>query len=174
MLEIYVPAVNGTITAKLHKIGEQAPYFSVTMAGRDWGGCQHELVLKHAPYLKPVVDLHLSTDDGVPMHAVPNAVYWVSGALPELGDFRYRPSETPEQCIAILQQHLRTDPGVVLGRVQRATADLVVLHSKRLVPAAFIRTAIEREVTTIVDELRQQWLAEAQIAKRLINNGIIQ
>jgi len=73
-----------TATATLH--GEPA-YFSVTgelrdtRLRRDGGivacGCLHAEILQHFPKLAPIVALHLSTADGVPMHAVVNGLYWL-------------------------------------------------------------------------------------------------
>lgn len=71
-----------------HKLDEQLAYVSVTITGwsRNWqnktnensdfGGCCHELVLKYAPELKPLIELHLSSVDGLPMHYIENAKYW--------------------------------------------------------------------------------------------------
>jgi hypothetical protein len=72
------------VTAGLHYIqGNKRPYFTVTCDGWspgrvtcDFGGCCHNEVLQAFPQLRPVVDLHLSDDFGVPMHAVANAEYW--------------------------------------------------------------------------------------------------
>lgn len=73
-----------TVTATLH--GEPA-YFSVTgelrdtRLRRDGGivacGTLHDEILEHFPELAPLVALHLSTADGVPMHAVANGLYWL-------------------------------------------------------------------------------------------------
>ncbi len=76
-----------TVRAQLiHLEGNSKPYFSITgdierlaKNGRkvfESGGCIHEEVLRHFPHLKPLVDIHLSDDDGVPMHAYSNAGYW--------------------------------------------------------------------------------------------------
>ena len=58
----------------------QTPYFSVTLEVYVRGiinscGQQHDLVLEYWPELKPVVDLHLSDIDGVPMYAAENGLY---------------------------------------------------------------------------------------------------
>ena len=76
--------------------GNARPYFSVTGtlwqckrdadAGneRGWisGGCLHDEILSTWPALAPLVALHLSDDDGVPMHAEANGRYHV-----EQGDY---------------------------------------------------------------------------------------
>lgn len=43
------------------------------------GGCCHEHILSIAPEFKPFIDLHLSTYEGIPMHAASNAFYWFCG-----------------------------------------------------------------------------------------------
>lgn len=63
--------------------GNAKPYFSLTAEGRDngseFGGCCHEEILKHWPDLQPLVDLHLSDIDGVPMYAVENGFFHLGG-----------------------------------------------------------------------------------------------
>ena len=39
-------------------------------------GAIHDTILKHFPELSPIVKVHLSEPDGVPMHAEANARYW--------------------------------------------------------------------------------------------------
>jgi hypothetical protein len=66
--------------------GNSYPYFSITGSikktdkrYRDpyiMGGAIHEEILKHFPELAPLVEVHLSEPDGVPMHAEANARYW--------------------------------------------------------------------------------------------------
>lgn len=76
-----------TVRAELEQIGNNPkPNFSITAEiirlaknGRRVevaGGCLHDEILKHFPHLKPLVDIHLSDLDGVPMHAYDNAGYW--------------------------------------------------------------------------------------------------
>jgi hypothetical protein len=67
--------------AVLHKIGNQAPYFSLTGEIYERGrvttaGCIHEELLAIWPDLAQLAALHLSTEDGVPMHALENARYF--------------------------------------------------------------------------------------------------
>lgn len=49
--------------------------------GRDMdaAGCIHDEVLRAFPHLAPIVALHLSDPDGVPMHADANGWYFYSG-----------------------------------------------------------------------------------------------
>jgi len=39
-------------------------------------GAIHEIILEHFPELAPIVKVHLSEPDGLPMHAEANARYW--------------------------------------------------------------------------------------------------
>lgn len=85
------------------------PYFSVTASGylhgSRVGGCLHDEILILWPELEPVIKLHLSDSDGIPLHAEANARYWLSGIV-DLGA-RYRPEQTSEECRVILRNHLR-------------------------------------------------------------------
>ena len=81
--------VRHVATFDLHQIGDQSPYFSITCdtydnrerrgGGLVACGCQHDVVAKFFPELVPFIPLHLSTNDGVPMHAEANAWYWAGG-----------------------------------------------------------------------------------------------
>lgn len=68
----------GVITYGLHYLpGNADAYFTVTAwfggSRTGWGGACHEDILACAPELKPLVDLHLSAEDGWPMHLYANA-----------------------------------------------------------------------------------------------------
>ena len=70
----------------VHLDGNHNAYFSITgeiirhaKNGRkvsEFFGMIHEEIVKHFPQLQPLVDIHLSDEDGVPMHAYANAAYW--------------------------------------------------------------------------------------------------
>jgi hypothetical protein len=70
----------------VHRDENSSPYFSIggdifrlARNGRKpWvaGGCIHDEIIKHFPQLQPLVDIHLSDDNGVPVHAYFNAAYW--------------------------------------------------------------------------------------------------
>jgi hypothetical protein len=100
-----------TVDAGLHKLGEQASYFSVTAHGYDRGefcGCCHDMILEHWPELKPVIDMHLHDVDGIPMHPEANGWYWLAGALGGMGE-KYHggngTGKTPDQCLQIFADH---------------------------------------------------------------------
>ena len=70
----------------VHRDGNANAYFAITgdifrhaKNGRkvhESGGCIHDDIIKHFPQLQLLVDIHLSDEDGVPMHAYANAAYW--------------------------------------------------------------------------------------------------
>jgi hypothetical protein len=78
---------NGEIieaVATLSREGNQRPYFSLT--GETWeprkrdrsgiSGAIHDEILAVWPELEPLARLHLSDENGEPMHAIANAIYW--------------------------------------------------------------------------------------------------
>ena len=75
------------VEAQLIKRGEdKSPYFSITGAMKKtdkryrdpyiMAGAIHEEILKYFPHLAPLVEVHLSECDGLPLHAEANARYW--------------------------------------------------------------------------------------------------
>lgn len=46
---------------------------------QDRGGCLHDEILAAFPHLAPIVHVHLSNPDGLPMHAKANGWYFYSG-----------------------------------------------------------------------------------------------
>jgi hypothetical protein len=91
----------------IHRDGNSNAYFSITgevdyrAKNNRWvevsGGCIHEEIIAQLPQLKPLCDIHLSDENGVPMHAYANAEYWA-------GDSK---SQTVD--LAMLAKHLRVD-----------------------------------------------------------------
>jgi len=76
-----------TVTAELIKLGaNEYPHFTITgeVSRNDKRyrdpvlecGAIHDTITQHFPELAPLVTVHLSAPDGVPMHAEPNARYW--------------------------------------------------------------------------------------------------
>lgn len=64
--------------------GNALPYFSCTYTEydryKDVAGGHSDAILRQAPHLKPLLDMHLSDINGVPMHALANSWYWLAGA----------------------------------------------------------------------------------------------
>jgi hypothetical protein len=93
----------------VHLEGNSSPYFSITgevdrqAKNNRWMqekcGCIHDDIIKHFPQLQPLVDVHLSDEDGVPMHAYANAGYWA-------GHCKIQPEKDTE----MLAKHLRISP----------------------------------------------------------------
>ncbi len=102
--------------------GGCTPCFSVTAEERNLRrrgdnqveccGMLHDEVLEHFPELADVVRLHLSSGEGLPMHAEANGWYWLAGCFDDgLGErFHGGNQETygrPLDCREILSNHLR-------------------------------------------------------------------
>lgn len=85
--------------------GNPKPHFAITADiyrlarnGRkvcEAGGMLHDEIAEHFPHLQPLIDIHLSDSDGIPMHAYSNAGYWA-------GNTEYQPLN-----LKMLSQHLR-------------------------------------------------------------------
>lgn len=152
----YINGKEIEVEAGLHYLqGNERPYFSVTCSiyeqarNNRWmdagGGAAHEEILKAFPKLAPVIDLHLSDDFGVPMHAVANALYWA-------GLSRYPDAKNVET----LARHLRVSI--------EAAESIVVLCAESPDP----REAME----FCVNELRARWLGEANHAIAVLDQLI--
>ncbi len=77
-----------SITADIYKKGTKV------FSDRNWlsGGCQHEEIVNAKKSLAPLVALHLSDGDGVPMYAIENGYYYMTNS---------------EYGIKVLAEHLR-------------------------------------------------------------------
>lgn len=102
-------------------------YFSVTawFGGENtgWGGACHEEILKIRPDLAPIVALHLSDLNGVPMYAVENGWYWIAGACGGLGEEYHGANDgrhTAMDCETIAANHFRIDFAQVRGLMEQA------------------------------------------------------
>lgn len=70
----------------VHLEGNDSAHFSITgciefqARNNRWvlvsGGAIHDDILKHFPQLQPLVDIHLSDENGTPLHAFANSAYW--------------------------------------------------------------------------------------------------
>jgi hypothetical protein len=116
------------------------------------GGCCHEHILKIWPELAPLVALHLSDQDGVPMHAAGNAFYWFAGMHADgLGQEYHggsgRDGKSAEECRRIFAEHIRATPEQVDG-----------------ITASNPRTAQELQAVLENMDFPAQWKREAQAA----------
>jgi len=102
------------------------------------GGCCHEHILSLAPEFKPFADLHLSTYEGIPMHAAANAWYWFQGAFPECADHSDNlgachggtgsGAKSTEECKRIFSEHIRATPAQVEEIAKRLPRSQVELQ----------------------------------------------
>lgn len=83
-------------------------YFSITATGFRRFGCLHDEILQYRPDLKPLIDIHLSNLDGMPMHAEANGWYWLAKACGIKQ--QYEPDQSELDSFVIFGQHIRTLP----------------------------------------------------------------
>jgi hypothetical protein len=143
-------------------------YFSVTA---DWpaqraGGCLHDEVRSVAPWLAPIIALHLSdAQTGAPMHAEANGFYWVAGVLGGLGQQYHGANDgrhTPGDCLRILADHLR---------VSRDEAEQVCAKVARTFASEGPKRA--REVWRgVVDAMGPTWARQAAEGRALLAQGV--
>ena len=144
------------ITAKLYQLqGNSRPYFSVTADLEDrkygraaenyivGGGCMHEDILRHAPEYAPAVALHLSDENGVPMHALDNAWYWAGGVVPYRREGK--PGEPAVPNAPYLASHLR----ISLADAEKIITDVWEGRTSKAGLAA------------MVEAMKPRWKAEA-------------
>jgi len=122
-----------TITTNTHAVkiefglsylkGNSDAYFTVTANAKmkaangrmvdDWGGAAHDKIQKLTPQFNDLIELHLSDEDGAPMHATANAAYFVEQAL-KIAQYT-KPEEieeTAQKATRYLFSHLRHAPTV--------------------------------------------------------------
>jgi len=104
-----------------HK-GNKDAYFTVTANAQekrngrlydDWGGAAHDEIKKLTPIFNDLIELHLSDEDGSPMHSTANAAYFVEQAL-KIAQYT-KPEEIEEEAakgLRCLFSHLRHAPTV--------------------------------------------------------------
>lgn len=171
-----------TAVGGLHKIGDQAPYFSLTgdidrahmglLWVEDRGGCIHEEILRHWPELKPLADLHLSDMDGVPMHAAANAWYWFRGMLQdEMSIGPYAPRHSAVQCLEIFARHVRIslEEAAAVRDAVKKLADSVSFYGRvwesRHLPV------MQAGLNTWIEAQKPRWKEEAQAA--ILDLGLV-
>jgi hypothetical protein len=149
------------VIAELHSLGGQAPYFSITgevdrqAKNNRWmpflSGCIHEEILQQFPQLKPLVDVHLSDKDGVPMHAYENAAYWA-------GYTKYQ-----QRDISKLAKHLRV--------AEWFAKDLIgyLEHHYGTDFDAVTTPAMAWAGTCEDNEMLEMWASQAKLAKSMLN-----
>ncbi len=155
-----------TVRAELiHIDGNSNAYFSITgeikyHAGNNrWmegsGGAIHEDILKHFPHLQPLVDIHLSDEDGVRMHAYDNAGYWAGHS-----------GQNQERNIPYLMRTLRITEAEALEMIEHiehfyGEFDAITTYKK-----AWQETCEEFD-------LPKRWAAEAVVARALLNEVLV-
>lgn len=128
------------------------PYFSITADGFRRGGCLHEEILQYRPDLKPLTDIHLSTLDGVPMHAEANGWYWLAKACGIKQP--YEPDQSELDSFVIFGEHIR--------KTLKEAHEIL----KRVKTSANPRLAWQAEV----QELLPHWKTQAKNALKLIES----
>jgi len=144
----------------IHRDGNSNAYFAITgqvdyrAKNNRWvfdsAGCIHEEIIAQFPQLKPLCDIHLSDENGVPSHAYGNAGYWA-------GESKYQTLD-----LAMLAKHLRvTEPIALdmLNYVAHYWGELDTITT----PEMAWKDACERF------SLPFQWQQEAEAAKKMLN-----
>lgn len=172
-----------TVEGGLHYIkGNSTPYFSLTAdieykaKNNKWYidscECQHDQILQRFPEFSDLAALHLSDIDGIPMHAVADALYWASGAMDRTFDeYHGGNGSTPkskEECLKILSSHLRISEheaqdlvaslDEVTNRIFTGPAQSPEQHKKQV---AEWKTKCTRVMTAFVNEQKPRWKKEA-------------
>ncbi len=127
-------------------------------------GCMHEDAGRLWPAVKPLIALHLSdANTGEPMHAEANGWYWLAGALGGLGEQYHGGSgsdaRTPEQCAAILADHLRIGP---------LSAHKLIREIEHVVISPTPDNAPRKAFAAYVDAQRPRWQTDAEAGRVLI------
>ena len=145
----------------LHRIGTQAPYFSITAnIGPDMWGCQHDAIEAEFPGIyTDLIAMHLSDVDGVPMHATANGWYNLAGYLNGAGERHHRGNSemydhggkrlpTSDECLTYWADHIRLP-----------LADARTLADR--IAAKWNNPDMKVEHARVIDEQRPRWKAEA-------------
>jgi hypothetical protein len=117
------------------------------------GGCCHDHILALRPDLKPFADLHLSTWQGVPMHAFSNAFYWFAGFVPEVA--------------ALVEYHGGSgSDGKPAEECRRIFADMIRATPDQVAAIVAQLPRTEKELQAVLEDQQfpQQWQGEASAA----------
>ena len=144
----------------IHRDGNSNAYFSITgevdrrAKNNRWveesGGCIHEEILTQFPQLKPLCDIHLSDQNGVPMHAYENAGYWA-------GQTKYQQLD-----LETLADHLRVTRQEAFEMIEYIYHSWGELDSITT-PAMAWKDACEHY------DLPAKWQQEADAARKMLN-----
>lgn len=177
------------VTAGLHYLsGNRRPCFTVTadittIRRRDLGGgCCHDEIVKIWPKLAPVVALHLSDDQGVPMHAEPNGWYWLAGYYggaderchggnadrqhwTPTGDFDGYRHSTPDECLKTFADHVR----IPIDEARRLAAEFTKLERRpRCHRPSWL--VVRQRFAAWLEEQRPRWQREADEARDVLRS----
>ncbi len=164
------PRAYTQVTAGLHYLrGNRLPYFTVT--AETWEkpnardciecGCLHDDVLRLWPQLAPIVRLHLSDSEGMPMHADSNGWYWLAGYYGPLTGDRYTggtgsSGKAPSECLQIFADHVR----IGIEDAKHLAHEWQVGHSYAEAKPLYLAWMAEQ---------RPRWKAEADAAIALLD-----
>lgn len=146
----YVPNLKATVRTT-------DGYFSVTGSiGNHTFGCVHKEILQEFPTLKPLVKLHLSTLDGVPMHAEANGWHWLAKAAGIVEP--YQPKESEQICFKYFCEHCR------ISSVEGAKIVDQIAEKNKQTNKREARELWQQ----IMEDMRPRWNAEAEAGLKLI------
>lgn len=167
----------------VHRAGNTAPYHAITgellnlrKRGDNRivaGGAIHDLIAEHVPATVPLILLHLSDDQGRPMHAAANAAYWAGMArwgdgAPMVPDHHATIAVEPDDTGTLwapgqLAAHLR----VAGPDARRMRADAIELAAAKGIPASLAwALAIDNH------ELPARWMLEASAGLALLRGEL--
>lgn len=160
------------VTGQLVRFGDQIPHYSITgdvkildRRYRDpfiMGGAIHETILNYFPGLAPLVLVHLSDLEGVPMHSEANARHWAGlskwpdgSPMSPRTDYGRYPLETGSDGLEwsplLLAKHLRIEE-----------------PEAREIREALARGVTWRQILEL-SKLPDRWAREAAAARALLN-----
>ena len=148
-----------SVEATLYHLADNArAYWSVTgevyrPGARDIeaGGCIHDEVLAYWPELAPVVRLHLSDEDGTPMYAAENGLYW-------LGATRWDPYNRER-----VASHFRITP-----EEADALRDRITVRWKEDAAGFWIMEHDPQVYAAELARMAERWKAEAAAALEIL------